>query len=73
MNPLQDGTEHWLPWNDCHEIWDYNDMASNFSNYNRKLDDFFAKTAELVLAEGLRLYQDSKDIKKLVNTILYAN
>ncbi|KDO02306.1 type IV secretion system DNA-binding domain-containing protein [Rickettsia tamurae] len=73
LNPLQDGTEHWLPWNDCHEIWDYNDIASSFSNYNPKLDDFFAKSAELVLAEGLRLYQDSKDIKKLVNTILYAN
>ncbi|WP_347939416.1 type IV secretion system DNA-binding domain-containing protein [Rickettsia oklahomensis] len=73
LNPLQENTEHWLPWNDCHEIWDYNDMASNFSNYNPKLDDFFAKSAELVLAEGLRLYQDSKDIKKLINTILYAN
>lgn len=73
LNPLQENTSAWLPWNDCHEIWDYNDMASNFSNYNPKLDDFFAKSAELVLAEGLRLYQDSKDINKLINTILYAN
>ncbi|WP_331370607.1 type IV secretion system DNA-binding domain-containing protein [Rickettsia amblyommatis] len=73
LNPLQDGTEHWLPWNDCHEIWDYNDIASSFSNYNPKLDDFFAKSAELVLAEGLRLYHDSQDIKTLINTILYAN
>ncbi len=70
---MQENTEHWLPWNDCHEIWDFNDIASSFSNYNPKLDNFFAKTAELVLAEGLRLYQDSKDIKKLINTILYAN
>ncbi|MCC8370353.1 MAG: type IV secretion system DNA-binding domain-containing protein [Rickettsia endosymbiont of Stiretrus anchorago] len=73
LNPLQENTEHWLPWNDCHENWDFNDIASSFSNYNPKLDDFFAKSAELVLAEGLRLYQDSKDINKRINTILYAN
>ena len=33
----------------------------------------FAKTAELVLAEGLRLYQDSKDIEKLINAITYSS
>ncbi|KJV78071.1 type IV secretion-system coupling DNA-binding domain protein [Rickettsia hoogstraalii str. RCCE3] len=66
---MQENSSAWLPWNDCHEIWDYNDIASSFSSYNPKLDDFFAKSAELVLAEGLRLYQDSKDIKKLINTI----
>nr|CDI30150.1 DNA transport protein TraD [Rickettsia monacensis IrR/Munich] len=70
---MQENTSAWLPWNDCHAIWDFNDIASSFSNYNPKLDDFFAKSAELVLAEGLRLYHDSKDIKKLINTILYAN
>jgi len=73
LNPLQDGTEHWLPWNDCHEIWDFNDIASSFSNYNPKSDDFFAKSAELVLAEGLRLYQNSKDITKLIDSIIYSN
>ncbi len=60
LNLLQDGTEHWLPWNDCHEIWDFNDIASSFSNYNPKSDDFFTKSAELVLAEGLRLVKISK-------------
>lgn len=34
---------------------------------------FFAKNAELVLAEELKLYQDSKDIKKLINSIIYSD
>ncbi|HJD59045.1 MAG TPA: type IV secretion system DNA-binding domain-containing protein, partial [Rickettsia endosymbiont of Ceroptres masudai] len=73
LNPLAAGSRHWLPWNDCQEIADFDDIASSFSNYSLKLDDFFAKTAELVLAEGLRLYQDSKDINKLINAITYSS
>ena len=73
LNPFADNTEHWLPWNDCLEVSDFDDIASSFSSYNPRLDDFFSKTAELVLAEGLRLYQDSKDIKKLINTIVYSS
>ncbi|CAK6517784.1 MAG: hypothetical protein IRF12RH_07265 [Rickettsia helvetica] len=73
LNPFATGSEHWLPWNDCNEISDFDDIASSFSSYNPKLDDFFAKTAELVLAEGLKIYQDSKDIKKLINAITYSS
>lgn len=73
LNPFAAGSEHWLPWNDCKELSDFDDIASSFSNYNPKIDDFFAKTAELVLAEGLRLYQDSKDIEKLINAITYSS
>ena len=73
LNPFADNTEHWLPWNDCVAVSDFDDIASSFSSYNPRLDDFFAKTAELVLAEGLRLYQDSRDIKKLIYSIIYSN
>ncbi len=73
LNPFTAGSRHWLPWSDCQEISDFDDIASSFSSYNTKIDDFFAKTAELVLAEGLRLYQDSKDIKKLINAITYSS
>ena len=73
LNPLANNTEHWLPWNDCLEVSDFDDIASSFSSYNPRLDDFFTKTSELVLAEGLRLYQDSKDIKKLIYSIIYSN
>ncbi|MCZ6903767.1 MAG: type IV secretion system DNA-binding domain-containing protein, partial [Rickettsia endosymbiont of Ixodes persulcatus] len=73
LNPFAAGSRHWLPWNDCQEISDFDDIASSFSSYNPKIDDFFAKTAELVLAEGLRLYQDSRDIKKLINAITYSS
>ncbi|WP_342259871.1 type IV secretion system DNA-binding domain-containing protein [Candidatus Tisiphia endosymbiont of Metellina segmentata] len=73
LNPFADCTEHWLPWNDCYEIADFDNIASSFSGYNPRLDDFFAKNAELVLSEGLKLYQDSKDIKKLIDSIIYSD
>lgn len=72
LNPFAKHTQHWLPWNDCQAIADFDDVASSFSSYNPKVGDFFAKNAELVLSEGLQLYQDSKDIGKLVNTIIYS-
>ncbi|MCC8399451.1 MAG: type IV secretion system DNA-binding domain-containing protein [Rickettsia endosymbiont of Platyusa sonomae] len=73
LNPFEENTQHWLPWNDCYEVSDFDDVASSFSNYNPRVDDFFAKNAELVLSEGLQLYQNSKDIKKLVNMIIYSD
>ncbi|WP_375327477.1 type IV secretion system DNA-binding domain-containing protein [Candidatus Tisiphia endosymbiont of Nemotelus uliginosus] len=73
LNPFEKNSQHWLPWNDCQAISDFDDVASSFSSYNPRADDFFAKNAELVLSEGLQLYKDSKDIKKLVNTIIYSD
>ncbi len=73
LNPFSENSQHWLPWNDCRETSDFDDIASSFSSYNPRLDDFFAKNAELVLSEGLQLYQDSKDIKKLVEMIIYSD
>ncbi len=73
LNPFAENSQHWLPWNDCQAISDYDDIASSFSSYNFKVDDFFAKNAELVLSESLQLYQDSKDIEKLVNMIIYSD
>ncbi|KJV51712.1 type IV secretion-system coupling DNA-binding domain protein [Orientia tsutsugamushi str. Gilliam] len=49
-----------MPWNDCFEAADFHDIASSFSNYTPKLDDFFAKNAELVLSEALKLYRTIK-------------
>ncbi|MCX4084155.1 type IV secretion system DNA-binding domain-containing protein [Rickettsia hoogstraalii] len=73
LNPFAVGSECWLPWNDCKEITDFDDIASSFSSYTLKIDDFFAKTAELVLAEGLKLYQDSRDIQKLISALAYSS
>ncbi len=73
LNPFEENTQHWLPWNDCHAISDFDDIASSFSSYNHKADNFFAKNAELVLSEALQLYKNSKDIAKLVNTIIYSD
>ncbi|KJV62505.1 type IV secretory system Conjugative DNA transfer family protein [Rickettsia amblyommatis str. Ac/Pa] len=74
LNPFEVGTEYWLPWNDCNEISDFDDIASSFSSYSPKIDDFFAKTNSAVLAEGLRIYKkNSRDIKKLINAIVYSS
>ncbi|KJV71359.1 type II/IV secretion system family protein [Orientia tsutsugamushi str. TA763] len=73
LNPFEKNSEQWLPWNDCFEAADFHDIASSFSNYTPKLDDFFAKNAELVLSEALKLYQDDKDIIKLIHTIIYSD
>nr|WP_231840730.1 type IV secretion system DNA-binding domain-containing protein [Orientia tsutsugamushi] len=62
-----------MPWNDCFEAADFHDIASSFSNYTHKIDDFFTKNAELVLSEALKLYQDNKDIIKLIHTIIYSD
>ncbi|KJV71428.1 type II/IV secretion system family protein [Orientia tsutsugamushi str. TA763] len=73
LNPFEKNSEQWLPWNDCFEAADFHDIASSFSNYTPKLDDFFAKNAELVLSEALKLYKDDKDIIKLIHTIIYSD
>lgn len=73
LNPFVEGSQHWLPWNDCQDVSDFDNIASSFSSYNPRLDDFFAKNAELVLAEGLKLYQDSRDIEKLIDSIIYSD
>ncbi|KJV54523.1 type IV secretion-system coupling DNA-binding domain protein, partial [Orientia chuto str. Dubai] len=59
-----------VPWNDCF-IADFHDIANSFSSYNPRIDNFFTKNAELVLAEAVKLYQ--KDIKQLIDTIIYSD
>ncbi|CAM81129.1 conjugative transfer protein [Orientia tsutsugamushi str. Boryong] len=48
-------------------------LSSQTSYFVSKIDDFFAKNAELVLSEALKLYQDDKDIIKLIHTIIYSD
>lgn len=67
LNPFDTRTTNLLPWNDIIDTEDFDDLASHFSSNNGMgRNRFFDRTDELVLAEALKKYTVSRDLKELL-------
>jgi type IV secretory pathway TraG/TraD family ATPase VirD4 len=74
LNPFDSRTFNWLPWNDIVDTEDFDDLASHFSSNNGMgRNSFFDRTAELVLAEALKKYAVSRDLKELLRITTYSS
>lgn len=74
LNPFDSRTSNWLPWNDIVDTEDFDDLASHFSSNNSMgRTSFFDRTAELVLAEALKKYAVSRDLKELLRITTYSS
>lgn len=74
LNPFDARTSNWLPWNDIVDTEDFDDLASHFSSNNGMgRTSFFDRTAELVLAEALKKYAVSRDLKELLRITTYSS
>ncbi len=69
LNPFEENTENWLPWNDCQEDFEFDALASAFIDGEGFSDKYWEEAAQKVLSEALNKQKDSKDLTALLNIL----
>lgn len=70
LNPLQDSSAAWLPWNDCHTDEEYNNLAAAFvDGESIKSDRYWEDAARAVLVEAFKKEEGTKSIVSMLNVI----
>lgn len=73
LNPFEKNTKNWLPWNDCHEDYDFDALASSFIDGEGFSDKYWEEAAQKVLSVALQKHNKTKDLKSLFNLICSAS
>ena len=66
LNPFDNRTVNWLPWVDCEESYDYDALAKALVGEASHHESFWDDSAEKILSEALKCYQDQRSIKELL-------
>ncbi len=70
LNPLEENSASWLPWNDCATDEEFNNLASAFVDGGSLTSDkYWEEAAQKVLAEALKKEKNSRSIEALLDII----
>ena len=70
LNPLEENSASWLPWNDCATDEEFNNLASAFVDGSSITSDkYWEEAAQKVLAEALKKEISTRSIKALLDVI----
>ena len=70
LNPLQNNSVNWLPWNDCNTDEEYNNLAAAFvDGLSITSDRYWEDAARSVLVEALKKERQTKSISELLRII----
>ena len=74
LNPLQEGSVNWLPWNDCHTDEEYNSLAAAFvDGEGIKSDRYWEDAARSVLSQALKKEESTRSIESMLQIINRAD
>ncbi len=70
LNPLQDGSVNWLPWNDCKTDEEYNNLAAAFlDGESIQSDRYWEDAARAVLVEAFKKERSTQDMQHMLQMI----
>jgi hypothetical protein len=70
LNPLQEGSVNWLPWNDCETDEEYYNLAGAFVNGESFSSDcYWGDASRAVLVEAFKKESSSKSIEAMLQVI----
>jgi type IV conjugative transfer system coupling protein TraD len=73
LNPLEQNSVNWLPWNDCSTDCEFDALASAFVDGQSIISDkYWEEAAQKVLAEALKKEAGTKSVKSMLNIIAKA-
>ena len=73
LNPLEEGSVSWLPWNDCTNEVEFNALAAAFvDNSSITSDKYWEEAAQKVFAVALEKEAPTKSIRALLDIIAKA-
>ena len=74
LNPLEENSAHWLPWNDCANDSEFNALAAAFVDGGSITSDkYWEEAAQKVLAVALAKEAQRKSIESLLDIIAKAS
>lgn len=73
LNPFEENTENWLPWNDCDKDFEFDALASAFIEGESFTDKYWEEAAQKVLSEALQKHQETKSLESLLHIIAKVN
>jgi type IV conjugative transfer system coupling protein TraD len=69
LNPFDETTEHWLPWNDCEEDFEFDSLAAAFIDGEGFSDKYWEEAAQKVLSTALQKQKDTKSLTALLDIL----
>lgn len=73
LNPFESNTQHWLPWNDCEQDFEFDALASAFVDGESFSDKYWEEAAQKVLSVALQKQSQTKSLNLLLDIIAKAS
>ena len=69
LNPFDSRSVSWLPWVDCHELYDYDSLAAAIIGEASHHDTFWDDSAKKILAEALYKFKEKQSISEVLKVL----
>lgn len=70
LNPLDDHSQNWLPWAECHQESHFDQLAATLVPKSNTNDSFWENAGKALLATALKKTKDACDIEALYHTLV---
>ena len=69
LNPFDKNSQNWLPWGDCREDFDFDQLASAIIGEKSSIDSFWDESAKKIIIEILKKKKHSQDLKGMLEIL----